>query len=64
MTDYTYEVGRNRLIPLAEQKANREHGKYPAGNRDAWTKMWNLAFLSEMDRLAGEVGLVGAFKKG
>ena len=58
MTDYSYEAGRNKLIPLAEQKANREHGKYPPGNREPWIKMWNIAFLGEMDRLAKEVGLI------
>ena len=62
MTDYTYEAGRNRLISLAEQHANREHGEYPPGNRNAWVKMWNSAFLLEMDRLAWEVGLIGALK--
>jgi len=64
MTDYTYEIGRNRLIPLAEQHANREHGKLPRGNRLSWAKLWNAAFLGEMDRLAAEVGLLGAFKEG
>uniref|UniRef100_A0A6H2A5G5 Uncharacterized protein n=1 Tax=viral metagenome TaxID=1070528 RepID=A0A6H2A5G5_9ZZZZ len=58
MTDFEYESGRNRLIPLAEQKANREHGKYPPGNREQWVRSWNVCFLGEMNRLAKEVGLI------
>jgi len=62
MTDFSYEAGRNRLIPLAEQHANRECGKLPEGNRLKWAKLWNLAFLDEMDRLAEEVELLGAIR--
>ena len=62
MTDFSYEAGRNRLIPLAEQHANRECGKFPPGNKIEWNKKWTLCYLSEMDRLADEVGLLGALK--
>ena len=58
MTDHGYELKRNKLIPLAEQKANRECGELPPGNRIEWGISWNLCFLGEMDRLAKEVGLI------
>ena len=59
MTDFQYETARNRLIPLAEQKANREHGDTPKlGTRDKWVKAWNRCYLGEMDRLAKEVELI------
>ena len=47
-----YEEQRNRLIPHAERYANQKVGKKPWTDREKWTIAWNLAFHSEMDRLA------------
>ena len=56
MEDKKYTIARNKLIPFAEKHANNQEGKFQryGQSRDEWVRVWNLAFLGEMDRLAKE----------
>jgi len=49
-----YEEERNLLIPFAEKYANEKEGKFPKSgqSKEAWSIVWNLAFLGEMNKLA------------
>ena len=60
MKNREYEPARNKLIPVAESYANEKAGAHPksAHAPGEWAKLWNRAFLGEMDRLAKERGLM------
>jgi len=58
MTDRDYERKRNRLIPHAEAYANDKCGKFSKGNRENWSRDWNIVFLNKMDELAREMGVI------
>ena len=54
-----YEVARNKLIPEAEEYANKTAGTQPKKkhDREKWGDAWNLAFHTKMNTLAREEGL-------
>ena len=53
--DEDYIRERNKLIPEAEQFANKSYGVSAKGKsepeREEWTARWNLAFHNKMNRL-------------
>ncbi len=57
MTDFDkdYAAARDKLIPLAEEFADKKcRKKFPGGPqaaKEAWTARWNLAFHSKMEKL-------------
>ena len=60
--DADYERARDKLIPKAVVKANRDFGKAckAKGNRKALDRFaagWNKAYHGEMERLVTEAGI-------
>lgn len=60
MTDFEYELRRNKLIPAADRFANTEVGIRPklGETSETWSGKWNRAFAMKMDELAREDGLI------
>lgn len=61
MINKRYTIERDKLIPLAEEYANEQAGppvQKRSKEREDWKLAWNKAFLSKMDSLAREKGLV------
>lgn len=59
--DHEYERKRNELIPIATAEANRVCGataKEFEGNVSTWGLFWNKTYLTAMNRMAREVGLL------
>jgi len=54
----TYAEKRDRLIPLAVAHADYTVGKCGKNHDIEKAETWNIVYLSEMDRLAREAGLV------
>jgi hypothetical protein len=61
--DKAYEAARDRLIPTAEEYANKLVGPRPADNSEStgatWFWKWNRAFHGRMNELARGAGLTG-----
>jgi len=60
MTDYAYEIARNKLIRYAAKHANTLHGPdapVKGSEKEAWYAAWNKAYHTEMNRLAKEYSL-------
>jgi len=55
-----YRESRDMLIPLAESYANDTIGtsQSPAVSRSEWAAEWSRTFLTKMDELAREQGLI------
>jgi len=60
MTDADYKDARNMLIPVAETFTNDTIGtsQSPTVSRSEWAANWSRAFLTKMDELAKEQGLI------
>jgi hypothetical protein len=57
MTNDQYAKARNKLIPFAMAYADKNIEKQPFEGQHRYAQRWNLAFLSEMERLARISGL-------
>lgn len=57
MTNDEYEKSINALIPLAEDYAHRTHPRQSITKDPEWARLWDCAFLDEMDRLAHQAWL-------
>ena len=60
--DADYEAARNKLIPKAEAKANRDFGtackiKGNVKKSLKWAAQWSKSYHAEMNRLVDEAGL-------
>ena len=60
--DADYEAARNKLIPKAEAKANRDFGtacKIKGNVKESlkWAVQWSKSYHAEMNRLVDEAGL-------
>jgi hypothetical protein len=60
MSDYATE--RNKLIPIAEDHADRAAGPRPTGKADllSWSTRWNKLYFAKMDELARSAGLISS----
>ncbi len=57
--DRAYATQRDRLIPAAEAYAELVAGpRHEAVDHSVWAEQWNKAFLTKMDELAREKGLI------
>lgn len=61
----SYEIERDKLIPMAEAETNRIVGKTPSNgeSKEAWGARWSRTFLAEMDRMAKQTKLTRPFRE-
>jgi hypothetical protein len=59
--DKEYIIERNKLIPVAEEYADKVAGLAPNSSEKAysdWIKLWNLSYHARMNLLAQKCGLI------